>query len=189
MRHFGPAAAGVAALALLGLGAPQATACGLLWACADRPQAYRSGPRAHGYRAGNGYRSPARAYRNGYGYGRGGWVYGYTSPARAHGYPYAAWSSTSIPSSRWYLRSALPGGNTETVGLTPPSDYSGGGQLQGAWPARGPTLFGPNPPPAATGYYYGAYYGDPAYGYVAFPSRNTPPQQTPSWWVEPRRRR
>jgi hypothetical protein len=139
MRYAG---LGLAALALLGPGAPEATACGWLWACADRPQAsraYRHAPRAYGYRGA----ARARTYRR---------------------------------ESRWYLGTALPGASTNAVGLTPPV-YGGHGLLMGALPAGGPTLFGPQPAPApAWGYYYAA----PSYG---------PPRETPSWWVEPRRRR
>jgi hypothetical protein len=158
---------GVAALALLGFGAPEATACGWLWACADRPQAgraYRDAPRAYWYRG------PTRALS----YRRGTRTYGYTSRARARFYPYAAWPS--IRPGGWYLGTALPGASTHSVGLTPPV-YGGQGLLMGALPAGGPTLFGPQPAPAAWGYYYTApsYYG--------------PPPETPSWWVEPRRRR
>jgi hypothetical protein len=66
------------------------------------------------------------------------------------------------------------------------------GLLEGGLPAKGPSLFGPNPPsPPATswGYYYSAspngyYYTTPYYT----PSYGAPPD-TPSWWVEPRRRR
>lgn len=176
MRHIG---LGVAALVLLGPGTPEASACGWLWPCDERPRAYRETPRTFGYgppRRGHGYRRPA-------------WTYGFTSPARAYGYAYAAWPSTSIPPSRWYLRTALPGASTNTVGLTPPV-YSLQGLQFGGMPARGPTLFGPQPtPPGAWGYYYGGYYGAPAYGYYAVPSPSTPPSETPSWWVEPRRRR
>lgn len=137
MRHIG---VGAAALALVGFGAPEAIACGWLWACADRPQASRA------------YRDAPRAY-------------GYRSP------------------SRWHLRTALPGVDANTVGLTPPV-YGGQGLLMGALPARGPTLFGPQPPSVAEW----GYYGTPAYGYYA-PSYGRPPRETPSWWVEPRRRR
>jgi hypothetical protein len=169
-----------AALALPALGVPRAEACGLLWACAERqPFADRGAPRAYGYR------SRPRAYRH-----RGAWWYGYTSPARAYGDPYAAWPSTAIPPTRWYLGTALPAASTNTVGLTSPV-ASAYGLSHGGMPARGPTLFGPNSAPTGGwGYYYGGYYyGAPAYGYYAAPSRWAPPRETPSWWVEPRRRR
>jgi hypothetical protein len=171
MRHVG---LGVIAFLLLGLGAPSASACGWLWPCAERPHAsrayryapepYTSRPRPHRYRG--------AAWRYGY---------GYTEPPRAYhayGYPYSAWSSPSVPP----LRSALPGGDTNAVGLTP-SVYGLQGLQMGALPARGPTLFGPQAAPAAG---WGNYYGAPAYGYA--PSNGGPPG-TPSWWVEPRRRR
>jgi hypothetical protein len=128
--HMRYAGLGIAALALLGPGAPEAAACGWLWACADRPH------------AGRAYRAAPRVYR-------------YRSP------------------SRWYLGTALPGTSTNAVGMTPPV-YGGQGLLMGALPAGGPTLFGPQPAPA-WGYYYAPSYG--------------PPSETPSWWVEPRRRR
>jgi hypothetical protein len=178
MRCFG---FGVAALALLGLGAPKAAACGWLWPCTDRPYASRDAPPTYGY---------ASPRRRGHGYyGKPRWSYGFTSPARAYGNAYAAWPSTAIPPSRWYLRTALPGANTNTIGLTPPV-YGLQGLQWGGMPARGPTLFGPQPtPPGAWGYYYGGYYGARAYGYYAVPSPSTPPSETPSWWVEPRRRR
>ena len=162
MRYGG---LGIAALALLGLGAPEAAACGWLWACADRPQAsraYRDAPRAYGY----GSAARARSYR------RAARTYGYTGRARAYGSPYAG--RAAIRPSRWYLGTALPGANTAAVGLTPPV-YGGQGLLMGALPAAGPTLFGPQPAPA-----WGYYYAAPSYG---------PPPETPSWWVEPRRRR
>lgn len=166
MRYAG---LGLAALALLGLGAPEAAACGWLWACADRPQAgsaYRDAPRAYRHKSAARARSYRRAAR----------TYGYTSRARAYGYPYAGRAGTSIRLSRWYLGTALPGANTATVGLTPPV-FGGQGLLMGALPAGGPTLFGPQSAPAAA---WGYYYAAPSYG---------PPRETPSWWVEPRRRR
>jgi hypothetical protein len=88
------------ALAVLGLGVPQASACGWWWACGDTPYAYRPGPNRYGY----GYRSRPRAH---YAYRGPAWVYGYSNPARAWD-PYAAWPSTSIPQSRWFLSTALP---------------------------------------------------------------------------------
>jgi hypothetical protein len=142
----------VAALALgLGGGGPEAAACGWLWACPDRPHAYRDAPR--GYYGGLGYRPSRR-----------------------------------LPTSRWYLGTALPAGMTDTVGLTPPITNAQG-LLYSALPARGPSLFGPDPGPAYWGYANGSYYGSPAYGYYAAPSRSVPPRDTPSWWIEPRRRR
>jgi hypothetical protein len=158
MRHIG---LGVAAFALLGLAAPQASACGWLWPCGDRPYAtYRYGPPA----------------------------YGYTSPARGYRYPYAAWPSTAIPPSQWYLGTALPGASTDSVGLKIPIT-SQQGLLEAGLPAKGPSLFGPNPAPPGWSYYNGGYYGTPQYGYYAFPSPVTPPRETASWWLEPRRRR
>ena len=176
MRQIG-VGLGAAAIALLGFGAPQAAACGWLWACAERPYAYRASPHADRYRS-----PPRRAYRHG---GRW-WAYGYTSPARAYGDAYAAWPSTSIPPSRWYARTALPGARTDAVGLRAPTT-SAEGILRSGMPARGPTLFGP--PAPVSGYAYGNYYGAPAYGYSSAPAYATPPRDTPSWWVEPRRRR
>ena len=80
------------------------------------------------------------------------------------------------------------------IGLTMPITTQEG-LLSGGLPARGPSLFGPNPPPAAWGYGYRgrAYgyrpaYGGPAYGYAP-PGYYAPPPDTASWWVEPRRRR
>jgi hypothetical protein len=161
--HTRYAGLAVAALALLGLGAPEAAACGWLWPCADRPQAsraYGDAPRAYAYR-----RRAARARH----YRRAAPTYVYTSRARAYGYAYAGRAG-------WDLGTALPAANTNAVGLTPPV-YGGQGLLMGALPARGPTLFGPQPAPAAA---WGYYYAAPRYG---------PPPETPSWWVEPRRRR
>jgi hypothetical protein len=177
------------ALALLAFDAPQAWACGW-WTCGDGRYAYRPTPRAHGYK------SPARAYRYrspwGYGYRGGAWAYGYTSPARLYGYPYAAWPSTSIPPTRSYLNTATPVPNADAVGLTIPVT-SRAGLLEGGLPARGPSLFGPDPPPT-WGYAYGGpaygYYGGASYGYRATRpyAYGGPPADTPSWWVEPRRR-
>jgi hypothetical protein len=151
----------VAALALgLGHRAPDAAACGWLWACADRPSTpygYRGAPRDHRY-----------------------------GDARPSGYGYRP--SRRLSSSRWYLGTALPAGRTDTVGLMPPIT-SAQGMLYSALPARGPSLFGPDPAPPGWGYAYGSYYGAPAYGYYAVPSRSVPPRDTPSWWIEPRRRR
>jgi hypothetical protein len=154
----------VAALALgLGAGAPEAAACGWLWACADRPYAYRDAPRAYGYWG------PRRVHRY----------------AGAHIYGYGYRPRRAIPTSRWYLGTALPATRTDQVGLTPPITTSQA-LLYSSMPARGPSLFGP---PIGWGYAYGSYYGDPAYGYYAVPSPSVPPQDTPSWWIEPRRRR
>jgi len=186
-RHIG---LGIA-LAVLAFAAPQAEACGWWWACGDGRYAYRPAPRV------NGYGSPARAYRYGrpswaYGYRAAPWAYGYTSPARFYGDPYAAWSSTSIPSTRSYLNTATPVPNADAIGLTVPIT-SGQGLLEGGLPPRGPSLFGPDPPPTWA-YAYGGpaygYYGRPAYGYRAAPPRayGAPPADTPSWWLEPRRR-
>jgi hypothetical protein len=166
MRYVG---LGIAALVLLGTGAPDAAACGWLWACTDRPQAGRAcrdDPRAYGHRGVARPRSHRGAAR----------TCGHTSRARGRGYAYAGRAGTSIPPSRWYLGTALPGASTHAVGLTPPV-YGGQGLLMGALPAGGPTLFGPQPAPAAA---WGYYYAAPAYG---------PPRETPSWWVEQRRRR
>lgn len=159
MRRHALAAAALA-LGVAGVGTPDAAACGWLWACAPR-----AAPQAYyGYRPARGhlYRG-TRGYRNGYGY-------------------------TSTPASWWYLGTALPAARTDTVGLTP-SVTTAQGLLHGALPARGPTLFGPGAAPVDWGNAYGSYYGDPAYGYNPFPSRSVPPRDTPSWWVEPRRRR
>jgi len=179
------------ALALLAFDAPQAWACGW-WTCGDGRYAYRPAPPAYGYRTPGRsyrYRSPAWAYR----YNGAPWAYGYTSPARWYGYPYAAWSSTSIPSTRSYLNTATPVPNADAIGLTAPIT-SGQGLLEAGLPPRGPSLFGPSPPPA-WGYAYGGpaygYYGAPSYGYRATRpySYGGPPPDTPSWWAEPRRRR
>jgi hypothetical protein len=145
--------------------APQARACNWWWACADRPSVARATPRAHAYRP--------------WAYGGAGWAYGYSNPARFYD-PYAAWPSTSIPQSRWYTSTALQVPNAAAVGLTAPIS-SGPGLLESALPARGPSLFGPPPPPS--------YYGSPSYGYLTAPSYAPPPSDTPSWWLEPRRRR
>jgi hypothetical protein len=167
------------ALALLVLDVPQSWACGWWWTCGER-QAYRPPP------PGYGYRSPARPYN----YRNAAWSYGYTSPARLYGYPYAAWPSTSIPTTRSYLNTATPVPNAAAVGLTVPITTAEG-LREGGLPPRGPSLFGPDPPPAwAYGYYggpsYGYYYSAPTYGYRA---ARMPPADTPSWWAEPRRRR
>jgi hypothetical protein len=173
MRHIG---FGFAALSLLGLGIPEASACGWLWACGDRPYTYRDAPRTYPYR-------PPGVY----GYRRIPGSYGFTSPERVYGYPYAAWPSASIPPRRWYLGSTLPGANTDAVGLTAPI-ASQQGLLESGLPAKGPSLFGPSAPPSWS-YYNGGYYGTPAYGYYAMPSPVTPPRETASWWLEPPRRR
>src|SRR5262245_30524189 len=123
------------ALVLLALDAPQTWACER-WTCGNGRYAYRPAPRAHGYT------SPARAYR----YWSPAWAYGYTNPARLEGYPYAAWSSISIPQTRSYLNSAAPPPNARAVGLTMPVT-SGPGLQETDLPGRGPSLFGPNPPP------------------------------------------
>jgi hypothetical protein len=121
-----------------------------------------------------GYVSPGRAYRY-----RDAWRYRYLD---ASGYGYAPWSATVRRARQWQLPTALPAGSTNAVGLTVPITNARG-LLNSALPAAGPTLFGPSP----QGYYYGGnYYGSPAYGYVPL---GGPPSQTPSWWVEPRRRR
>jgi hypothetical protein len=176
-----------AALALLAPSVPQASACDWWWGCRDRPYAERPAPRWHGYR------SQWRGYGpwRGYGYGGAAWAYGYTSPERFYGDPYAAWPSTSIPQREWYIRTAPPVPNANAVGLTMPVT-SQQGLFEGGLPAKGPSLFGPNPPPppaTSWGYYYSAspngyFYTTPYYT----PSFGAPPD-TPSWWVEPRRRR
>jgi hypothetical protein len=159
-----------AVLALLVVGTPQARACDWWWACGERSHANRQAPPAYGYR-----RLP-RPYRG------GAWAYGYSSPARAYD-PYAAWPSTSIPESRWYTGTALQVPNAAGVGLTAPT-ASAEGLLEGGLPPRGPSLFGPPAPPPGWAYAYGV----PSYGYA--PARAYgPPSDTPSWWVEPRRRR
>jgi hypothetical protein len=168
------------ALALLVLDASQSWACGWWWTCADGPRAYRPPP------PGYGYRGPARAYR----YRNVAWAYGYTSPARVYGDAYAAWPSTSIPLTRSYLNAATRVPNAGAVGLTVPITTAEG-LREGGLPPAGPSLFGPDPPPSwGYGYYggrsYGSYYGPPPYGYRA---ARMPPADTPSWWVEPRRRR
>jgi hypothetical protein len=161
------AAAALAGLGAL-LGAPPAAACGWLWPCADR-SAYRDAPSA-AYRG-----CPGR--RRAYGCRDSG------------GYGYAPWYGTSR-ARVWQPRSALPAESTREVGLTPPIT-SAQGLLYGGMPAYGPTLFGPSPPPPGYGYSYrGGYYGYPAYGYYGYDApRGGPPPETPSWWVEPRRRR
>jgi hypothetical protein len=167
------------ALSLLALGAPPASACDWWWPCSDRPYAHRPAPRWYGYRA------PWR----GYGYRVPPWAYGFTSPARVYGDPYAAWPSTSIPQREWYLRTGLPTPNANAVGLTMPV-ATRLGLMEAGLPGKGPSLFGPTPlPPPVTGYYYtaspnGYLYNTPYYT----PSYGAPPD-TPSWWVEPRRRR
>lgn len=184
-----------AALAVFGLGAPQASACDW-WRCSERPHAYRPAPHGYGSRSlgrGCGY-SPCRSYGShayGYGPGSAAWAYGYTSLERAYGEPYAAWSSTSIPQYEWYEQTALPVPNANALGLFVPVTTQQN-LLSGGLPARGPSLFGPNPPPPSPtswGYYYSAspngyYYTTPYYT----PAFGAPPD-TPSWWVEPRRRR
>lgn len=173
------------ALAAAVLGAPPASACDwwLLcdgWAQVGPPEprswGYRSAPRWHGngYRQRYGYRAPPRRY----GY--------YGAPAWAYGDPYAAWPSTAIPPTPWYLDTALPGANTPAIGLTAPVS-SADGLLKGGLPARGPSLFGPDPVPAGNA--WGYYYNAPPNGYYSAPSYWSPPSETPSWWLEPRRRR
>jgi hypothetical protein len=176
------------ALALLVAGAAQASACSWWWTCDGRPYAYRPTPNGYGY---NGQRRPPRAYGY-YGYRGQAWAYGYSSPARARGDAYAAWPSTSIPPSRWYLATAPRVPNANAVGLTAPV-ATAAGLLEGGMPARGPSLFGPNPPPAAVGYYYGApsgyYYRAPSPYYRSpTPSYYAPPPDTASWWATGRRR-
>lgn len=160
MRHVG---SGVAALALLGLAAPlgatEAAACGWLWPCADRPH------------VGRAYRDGPRAY----GYGSRMWAPRYRGVARGYAYTGRSWTS-----GRWYLGTALPATGTGPVGLT--ALVVRDGQVWGGMPAEGPTLFGPQPASA-----WGYAYGPPAYGYRAARSYG-PPRETPSWWVEPRRR-
>jgi hypothetical protein len=170
------------ALVILGLGAPQASACGWWWACDDAPYAYRPGPNGYGY----GYRNWPRAY---YGYRAPAWGYGYSNPARGWD-PYAAWPSTSIPQSRWYLSTTLPSPANSEVGLTMPVTTAFGLQA-GGLPAKGPSLFGPNPPPAALGYYYSSYNGSRTGYYYRSPSSSyyAPPPLTASWWATTRRRR
>jgi hypothetical protein len=178
LRRLVTVAALILALALSG--APPASACDWWWPCGERAYAARPVPWAYGYRT-----PPPRG---------SGWAYGYSNPARGWGDVYAAWPSTSIPPSRWYERTAPPVPNADAVGLTMPIT-SAQGLAEGGLPAKGPSLFGPNPPPAAWGYRYGrpAYgytsaYGAPAYGYAP-PGYYAPPPDTASWWVEPRRRR
>jgi hypothetical protein len=160
---------GAVALAFLVLGAPHAEACSW-WFWGDVE--CRRAPRAHGYR------SPPPAYR-------------YGSPAWAYGDVYAGVPSTALPQSRWYLMTAPQVPEANTVGLTIPIT-SAQGLMQGGMPARGPSLFGPNPPPAppASIYYSGYYYSSPSSRrYYRAPWSNAPPPETPSWWLEPRRRR
>ena len=154
-------------------GPPPAAACDW-WLCPGPAHAGRTGPRAY---AG---RSPRYARRP----GGAAWAYGYTSPARAQGYAYAPWSSTAIPPRPWYGRTALPVPNANAIGLTAPV-ATAEGLLEAGLPLSGPSLFGPDPPPPGWAYGYGGY----GYGYTAPPSYRTPPADTPSWWVEPRRRR
>lgn len=167
--RFGTAA-GLLALpmSLLVLAAQQAAACER-WRCPEGAYGYRAAPGAHARSDRHARRPP-----------RPSWTYGYTSPARARGYAYAPWSSTSIPPRRWYARTALPVPNANAVGLTAPYATIEG-LLESSLPPSGPSLFGPDPPPRA--------WGGSAYGYVAAPTYRTPPTDTPSWWVEPRRRR
>jgi hypothetical protein len=128
-------------------------------------------PRAHAYRG------PPPAY----GYGAPPWAYGYT---------HMAVPSTALPQTRWYLRTAPQVPEASTVGLTVPIT-SAQGLLEGGLPARGPSLFGPTPPPAAPawGYYPGYYYSAPPSRRYGAPWSSAPPPETPSWWQEPRRRR
>jgi hypothetical protein len=183
------------AVAVLAFKAPQASACSWWWACDGPPYADRPPPPAYGYR------SPARAYRYrgapwAYRYRGAPWAYGYTSPERFYGYPYAAWPSTSIPPTRSYLNTATPVPNADAIGLTVPIT-SAEGLREGGLPLRGPSLFGPQQPPVwgygygAPAYGYNGYYGAASYGYRATRpySYGGPPPDSPSWWVEPRRRR
>jgi hypothetical protein len=178
---------GIAALAALGPGVPQALACGW-WECSNAPPAYL--PPGETY----GFRPWAWGYRPAYRAGRRGRAYGYVAPVPDYGDDYynlyAAWPSTFIPPSRWYLRTAPRVPNASVSGLSAPI-ASAQGLTQGGLPARGPSLFGPGPAPPAWGYSYGApaYGYGPAYGYNGAPSYNGPPPDTASWWVEPRRRR
>jgi hypothetical protein len=157
---------GAIALALLALGAPPAEACGW-WPWQDG--ACRRVPRAHGYRS----LPPA---------------YGYGVPAWAYGDVYAGVPSGALPPTRWYARTAPRVPDAGAAGLTVPIT-SAQGLLEGSLPARGPSLFGPNPPatPPARGYAPGYYYSAPPYYRV--PWSSAPPPETPSWWQEPRRRR
>jgi hypothetical protein len=205
------AAVGVA-LGLVAAGAAPASACDWLSPCAGPAYGYRSsgyvyGSPAWSYR----YASPtsryrAYGYRNGYRrYGYASWYgspwYGYddTTPGWAYGYVYATRPSATLPPSEWYVDSALMVPNSASVGLTAPIS-SAPGLLESGLPARGPSLFGPSPPPPAWGYRYGHYYRPPSlYGYPSYgyrpaysyyvPSAYTPPRETASWWLEPRRRR
>ncbi len=171
---------GIATLALLALGAPRASACGLLWACSGE-RAYTAHRPAHRVRA---YRPRYRLLpRSSYRHRHPAWGYGYANPARGYGDAYAPWPSTSMPQARWYLRTALPVPNAETMGLSAPAPTSREFVLKSAMPSRGPTLLGPRR--ASTAGYY--YYGAPAYGYAR--AYGSPPPDTPSWWIEPRRRR
>jgi hypothetical protein len=160
-------------LSLLPLGAPDAAACDW-WRCPESTYASRPTARTH----------PARSYPYARRSDRPAWSYGYTSPARARGYAYAPWPSTSMPSSGWYTETAMPVPNANAVGLTAPI-ATAEGLLEAGLPPSGPSLFGPDPPPPTWGYYYGS----PAYGYTAARRYRSPPADTPSWWVEPRRRR
>jgi hypothetical protein len=173
---------GCIALAVLTLDAAPTRACGWWWLC-DGPYTDRPPSRAYSYR---GRSSPYR-------YGRPGWAYGYTSPDRVYGgSAYAAWPSTSIPQTSSYLNTATPVPNAGAIGLTIPVT-SAEGLREGGLPPGGPSLFGPDPPPST--WAYAGYYGAPAYGYGNGygygPARSYggPPPDTPSWWVEPRRRR
>ena len=168
----------IVALGLTVSDAPQASACDWWWVCGDQAYASRPPPLPRGY-----WSPPPRR----------GWAYGYSNPARGYGDTFAAWPSTSIPPSRWYERTAPPVPNADAVGLTMPIT-SKEGLFESALPAKGPSLFGPNPPPAAWGHRYrGGYgyvpaYNAPAYGYAP-PGYYAPPPDTASWWAEPRRRR
>jgi hypothetical protein len=90
-----------------------------------------------------------------------------------------------MPPSGWYAGTALAVPNANAVGLTAPI-ATAEGLLEAGLPPPGPSLFGPDPlPPPGWGYGYGA----PAYGYGPSRAYRLPPADTPSWWVEPRRRR
>jgi hypothetical protein len=145
---------GVVLFALAVASPQQASACDGSWLCGDRAFTSRWAPRAYGYRYRHGH--AYRARRRGYGYRGAGWRYGYTSPARAYGDPYAAWSSTSIPASRWYLNAAPPIVNSGAVVVMAPT-FTNPGPLTYGEVGRGPSLFGTE---TTSGYSSG-------YGYVS----------------------
>jgi hypothetical protein len=164
------------------LSAPPASACEWWWEdCGEGTYIDQPPPRGYGYRGRPAYRHRGASR-----------TYGYAGPAWGYRDPYEVLPSTALPDGGWYPTTAARVPNANTVGLTAPI-ATRRGLMEGGMPAKGPSLFGPNPPPAL-GYYYSGY-GGPAYGYNPPPygaplyGSIAPPPDTPSWWVEPRRRR